>query len=174
MKQSTAIGPAAALALSQTPPANTPPSARKRGPENLPWTRFHPATPPYQPTDSEKHQIQAKIGRCDDRRASLPRCGRQPWRGHRDLSPGRPLENGVTPKSFYASDRLRILCPYWTRGWSGRPQLKEGKSPWTTQKERVVRGYRSALDESVQPVRVTIPDEYDGARAFPLDVAQHG
>ena len=23
---------------------------------------FHPATPPYQPTDSEKHQIQAKIG----------------------------------------------------------------------------------------------------------------
>jgi hypothetical protein len=69
MKQSTAIGlcavlvTAAALPLvSQTPPANTPPSARKRGPENLPSTRFHPATPPYQPTDSEKHQIQAKIG----------------------------------------------------------------------------------------------------------------
>ena len=27
----------------------------------------------------------------------------------------------------------------------------------------MVRGYRSALDESVQPVRVTIPDEYDEA-----------
>jgi hypothetical protein len=26
----------------------------------------------------------------------------------------------------------------------------------------------------VQPVRVTVPDEYDGVRAFPLDVAQHG
>ena len=38
----------------------------------------------------------------------------------------------------------------------------------------MVRGYRSAVDGSVQPVRVTIPDEYDGAWAFPLDVAQHG
>jgi len=70
MKQSTAIGLCAVLVtaatlpvVSQTPPANTPqpPSARKRGPENLPWTRFHPATPPYQPTDSEKHQIHARI-----------------------------------------------------------------------------------------------------------------
>ena len=34
--------------------------------------------------------------------------------------------------------------------------------------------FRSALDDSVQPVRVTVPDEYDGTRAFPLDVAQHG
>src|SRR3569833_1546657 len=43
-------------AISQTPPA------AKRAPENLPWTRFHPATPPYQPTDAEKQQIQAKTG----------------------------------------------------------------------------------------------------------------
>ena len=40
--------------VSQTPPAT------KKAPENLPWTRFHPATPPYQPTDAEKQQIQAK------------------------------------------------------------------------------------------------------------------
>ena len=40
--------------VSQTPPAT------KKAPENLPWTRFHPATPPYQPTAEEKQQIQAK------------------------------------------------------------------------------------------------------------------
>src|SRR3954451_13310714 len=40
--------------VSQTPPAT------KKAPENLPWTRFHPATPPYQPTAAEKQQIQAK------------------------------------------------------------------------------------------------------------------
>jgi len=53
-------------------------------------------------------------------------------------------------------------------------QLKEGKSPWTTQKGRLLRGFRSALDGSVQPYRVTVPEEYDGSKPFPLDVAQHG
>src|SRR5215831_14439269 len=41
--------------------AQNPQSSSKRGPENLPWTRFHPAAPPYQPTDAEKQQIQSKI-----------------------------------------------------------------------------------------------------------------
>ena len=38
----------------------------------------------------------------------------------------------------------------------------------------MVRGYRSAIDGSVQPVRVTVPDDYDGVRPTPLDVAIHG
>src|SRR5438477_8391525 len=50
-------------AVSQTPRASAAqaPPATKKGPENLPWTRFHPATPPYQPTVAEKQQIQSKI-----------------------------------------------------------------------------------------------------------------
>src|SRR4051812_15136015 len=36
-------------------------SQTARPPENLPWTRFHPAAPPYQPTAAEKQQIQSKI-----------------------------------------------------------------------------------------------------------------
>src|SRR5437764_6322792 len=36
-------------------------SQTARPPENLPWTRFHPAAPPYQPTEAEKQQIQTKI-----------------------------------------------------------------------------------------------------------------
>src|SRR5881394_2837039 len=51
-------------AISQTPQTNAPPPApAKKAPENLPWTRFHPATPAYQPTDAEKEQIRAKIDR---------------------------------------------------------------------------------------------------------------
>ena len=56
--------PAALPALSQTPQghASQAPAAQKgRAPENLPWTRFHPAASPYRPTDAEKQQIQAKI-----------------------------------------------------------------------------------------------------------------
>jgi hypothetical protein len=45
-------------------------------------------------------------------------------------------------------------------------QLKEGKSPWASQKGQVVRGFRSALDGSVQPVRVTVPDEYEGIQGL--------
>src|SRR5215831_6093654 len=41
--------------------AQSPQSSGKKGPENLPWTRFHPAAPPYQPTDAEKQQIQSKV-----------------------------------------------------------------------------------------------------------------
>jgi hypothetical protein len=37
-----------------------------------------------------------------------------------------------------------------------------------------VRGFRSALDGSVQPLRITVPDNYDGARPVPLDVAMNG
>jgi hypothetical protein len=48
-------------ALSQTPQATPPPAVAKKAPENLPWTRFHPAAAPYQPTNTEKRQIQAKI-----------------------------------------------------------------------------------------------------------------
>src|SRR5437660_1343203 len=55
-------------ALSQAPQGQAPPALaapKGRPPENLPWTRFHPAAPPYRPTDTEKQQIQAQIGRLD-------------------------------------------------------------------------------------------------------------
>jgi hypothetical protein len=48
------------VALLPAVPQTAPATKAKKGPENLPWTRFHPATPPYQPTDGEKQQIQAK------------------------------------------------------------------------------------------------------------------
>ena len=55
-------------AFSQTPPGNAsqvPAAPKGRPPENLPWTRFHPAAPPHQPTDPEKRQIQAKLDQLD-------------------------------------------------------------------------------------------------------------
>jgi len=52
-------------------------------------------------------------------------------------------------------------------------QLKDGKSPWTTQKGLVVRGYRSKIDGSVQPYGMVIPESYSGA-ATRLDVWCHG
>lgn len=165
-------------ALSQTPQGNAAqaPAAQKgRAPENLPWTRFHPAAPPYQPTDTEKQQIQAKIDQLDGMIHEL----RSTRADDGLLADVEIYAEAARWKMAYLEEFFRQASVADTlsvldKGMERAAQLKEGKSPWTSQKGRVVRGFRSALDGSVQPVRVTVPDEYDGVRAFPLDVAQHG
>ena len=52
--------------------------------------------------------------------------------------------------------------------------LREGKSPWTQADGLVFRGYRSALDGSVQPYGLQIPAGVDRARPAPLYVYLHG
>jgi hypothetical protein len=178
MKRSILVlwfGVAAAMVALLPAVPQTPPAKAKKGPENLPWTRFHPAAQPYQPTESEKQQIQAKID--------------QLGLVIRELK-SRRAEDGLLPdvEIYYEAARWKMAYPeeffrqrsvtdtlaVLDKGLERAAQLKDGRSPWTTQKGRVVRGFRSALDDSVQPVRVTVPEEYDGTRALPLDVAQHG
>ena len=157
-------------------PARLRPRRKERkAPENLPWTRFHPATPPYQPTDAEKQQIQAKI----DQLGAIIRELRSRRADDALLADVEIYYEAARwkmayPEEFFRQRSVADTLAVLDKGLERAAQLKEGKSPWTTQKGRVVRGYRSALDDSVQPVRVTVPDEYDGTRAFPLDVAQHG
>ena len=47
-------------------------------------------------------------------------------------------------------------------------------APWTTKHGKVIRGYVSAIDGSVQPYGVIIPKNYDGAKPMRLDVVLHG
>ncbi len=55
-------------------------------------------------------------------------------------------------------------------------QLKEGKPTWTTQTGLVVRGYRSKIDDSVQPYGLVVPAGYnaDAPAPYRLDVWLHG
>jgi hypothetical protein len=46
--------------------------------------------------------------------------------------------------------------------------------PWATKRGRVVRGYVSSIDGSVQPYGLVIPRRYDPARPMRLDVVLHG
>jgi hypothetical protein len=166
-------------AISQTTDGTAKPAADpaqpKRRPENLPWTRFHPAAAPYQPTADEKAQIQAKINELDRSIGEL-RSKRS------DAGLLADVEIFVEaarwkmtyPEEFFRQRSVADTLSVLNTGLERASQLKNGKSPWTTQRGQVVRGYRSALDGSVQPVRVTVPDDYDGARPVPLDVALHG
>ena len=161
-------------AISQQSQGSTP-QAAKKAPENLPWTRFHPAAAPYQPTDAEKHQIQVKIDQLGQTIRELrSRRGDDPLLPDVEIYYEAARWKMAYPEEFFrprsVADTLSVLDKGLERG----EQLKAGLSPWTSQKGRVVRGFRSSIDGSVQPVRVTVPDDYDGARPFPLDVAQHG
>ena len=47
-------------------------------------------------------------------------------------------------------------------------------APWTTKHGKVIRGFVSAIDGSVQPYGVIIPKSYDGKKPMRLDVVLHG
>ncbi len=164
-------------AAPQTPQTNSPPppAPAKKAPENLPWTRFHPAAAPYPPADAEKQQIQAKIEQLGKAIGDLrSRRADDALLADVEIFHEAAIWKMAYPEEFFRQRSVTDTLAVLDKGLERAAQLTEGKSPWTTQKGRVVRGYRSALDGSVQPVRVTVPDEYDGVRAFPLDVAQHG
>lgn len=52
--------------------------------------------------------------------------------------------------------------------------LDKGKTPWTSERDLVVRGYRSSVDGSVQPYGLVIPKSLDFATPAPLYVWLHG
>lgn len=53
-------------------------------------------------------------------------------------------------------------------------QLRDEKHPWTSTHGLVVRGFRSQLDDSVQPYGLVIPEDIDLTKPTPLYVWLHG
>ncbi len=55
-------------------------------------------------------------------------------------------------------------------------QLVDGESPWTQARGLVVRGFRSRLDDTVQPYGLVIPDSYTSATPghYRCDIWLHG
>lgn len=60
--------------------------------------------------------------------------------------------------------------------WAGArlDALDRGEHPWTTTHGLVVRGYRSLVDDSVQPYGLEIPDDLPSDKPVPLYVWLHG
>lgn len=52
--------------------------------------------------------------------------------------------------------------------------LAAGKKPWTVPLGRVARGYRSAIDDTVQPYGLEFPANLDRTKPIPLFVFLHG
>ena len=143
--------------------------------EILPHTRFRPRTEPYKPSAEEKRQIQTKL----DQLGKMIQDLRKRHVDDSLLADVEIFQEAARwiltfPEEFTRKESVAATLGVLEQGVERAAQLKAGKSPWVTQKGRVIRGYRSEVDGSVQPFRLTIPDEYDGTRPFPLDVIEHG
>jgi hypothetical protein len=77
---------------------------------------------------------------------------------------------------FYDGKDFDAARKLLAEGRERAKQLANGKPAWTTQTGLVVRGYRSKIDDSVQPYGLVIPDSWSptSPRKFRLDLWWHG
>lgn len=168
-----ALAAFAAGALAQTVQSPSPKQGRPG--EVLPWTRFRPKTEPYKLSSGEVQQIRGAMQELGGKLAALRQRGVDDGLLADVEIFHAAAEWALTfPEEFTRKESVTSALNVLAQGLERAGQLAEGKSPWTKAKGRVIRGYRSAIDGSVQPYRVTVPEEYDGSRALPLDVIEHG
>lgn len=88
----------------------------------------------------------------------------------------RSVDQALRFKEFFDPKEVGVAKLLLKEGQTRASQLLSGKAPWTTQSGRVVRGYISKIDKTVQPYGVIIPSSYDfsGANRHRLDFWFHG
>src|SRR5439155_22682338 len=78
------------------------------------------------------------------------------------------------PQGFGNEQSIPTYLDVLDQGLERGRELQKGQSPWVMEKGRKVLGYYSPLDGSVQPMGVTIPDQYDSSNPDRLYVWLHG
>ncbi len=175
MNKFAIIAVAAATALLWTATAQQPAGAEgKSGPVKSGKKGFGP--PPIQPKPEELASIKRKADEIESIFAPV-----KAKRGEADplvadvdvyLKAGRFLLE--FPQTFFTQAGIDQAMTVLDRGIERARQLRDGRSPWAEGKGRKIHAYYSALDGSVQPYGVTIPESYDGTRPVRLYVWLHG
>lgn len=78
------------------------------------------------------------------------------------------------PQTFFTQAGIDQAVAVLEEGLTRGRQLERGQAAWAKGKGRKIHAYRSALDGSVQPYGVTIPESYDGTKPARLYVWLHG
>lgn len=87
------------------------------------------------------------------------------------IAVGRTLEDAI----FFKKGEFEFAESQLDAGQQRLDQLADGKAPWNEQTGLVVRGYRSRLDDSVQPYQLWVPSQYESRKdARRLDIWYHG
>jgi dienelactone hydrolase len=120
------------------------------------------AEPPYAPSDAEKQQIRTKMGAIH---STDP-----------DVEVYRKAGEWILrhPEEFYTKAYFDNTLAVLDIGITRQQQIAKDEKPWTKEKGRINRAYRSRIDGSVQPYTLTIPASYDPSKPVRLDVVLHG
>ncbi|MFO0953171.1 MAG: prolyl oligopeptidase family serine peptidase [Isosphaeraceae bacterium] len=88
----------------------------------------------------------------------------------------KAVHDALKYNEFFAENEIPRAKSLLKLGISRANALVEGKPDWPSQKGLVVRGYRSKIDDSVQPYGLVVPASYspNSSRGYRLDVWFHG
>ena len=88
----------------------------------------------------------------------------------------RAVRDGVAHRELFSLGDVVSARKVLAEGLSRAQALQKGQAPWATQTGLVVRGYRSRIDQTVQPYGLEIPLSYrfDGNTEHRLDLWFHG
>ncbi|RLS44941.1 MAG: hypothetical protein DWH84_03865, partial [Planctomycetota bacterium] len=88
----------------------------------------------------------------------------------------RAVDQALRYREFFEPKEVTIGKALLKAGQERADQLLAGDAPWTKQTGRVVRGYISKIDRTVQPIGLLIPASYklDGGQKHRLDFWFHG
>ena len=88
----------------------------------------------------------------------------------------RAVDQALRYREFFEPKEVTIGKALLKAGQERADQLLAGEAPWTKQTGRVVRGYISKIDRTVQPIGLLIPASYklDGGQKHRLDFWFHG
>jgi pimeloyl-ACP methyl ester carboxylesterase len=131
--------------------------------------------PRYELTEQDKHAVESRLNALE----ALVRTIKAK-RGEDDLTADVDVAAKAGrwflefPQDIAVEEDVANAMNVLDRGLERARQLQNGQSSWASQKGRVVFGFYSPLDGSVQPYLLTIPETYDGTRPVRLDVWLHG
>jgi hypothetical protein len=88
----------------------------------------------------------------------------------------RAVHQGLEYREFFSPNDVKNAKSVLREGMRRASQLVKGEADWLTQKGLVVRGFRSKIDQTVQPYGLVVPDSYDGTGKadYRLDLWFHG
>lgn len=88
----------------------------------------------------------------------------------------KAVSDAIEYQEFFEESHFELADRQLQTGHQRADQLLAGQAPWTTATGRVVRGYVSEIDDSVQPFGLVIPSGWrpDDPRPMPVDLWFHG
>lgn len=88
----------------------------------------------------------------------------------------KAVRYAIEGNEFHRTNEWRTAQDLLKEGTQRAAYLKAGRAPWTTATGLVVRGYRSRIDDSVQPYGLVVPSTFQpgSAHRHRLDVWFHG